>query len=178
MGKVFRISLILVTMVLFSDSLSFGDQLEKGILPANFSQEVISGPWILHQKGELSFSSSERAESGNPLYGAKPIKALRNRVFSMNPEITDTMPSPVTTEVQKKELFHFENGQLSKGKSGYHFGKIHLTRNNLDPFINFISRLSVAKYEEKDTLSWASERYKEDDIFKSLAIFLELKFNF
>jgi hypothetical protein len=178
MGKIFRISPILVTIVLSFYSLSFGDQLAKGISPTNSSNELIYGQWILPQKGEPPFSSPENAGSGSTLYGAKPSKAIRNREFSMNPEITNTMQSPATTEIQKKDLSHFENSQLSKGKSSYHFGKIHLTKNNLDPSLDFISSLSVAQYKEENPLSWTLEKFKENDIFKCLAILLELKLNF
>jgi hypothetical protein len=178
MGKMLTISLILVTIVLSFYTLSFGDQLAKGISPTNSSNELIYGKWILHQKGEPSFSSPEKAGSGSNLYGANSSKTLRNREFSMNPEITNTTQSPATAEIQKKDLSHFENSQLSKGKYSYHFGKIHLTKNNLDPSLDFISSLSAAQYKEENPLSWALEKFKENDIFKSLAILLELKLNF
>jgi hypothetical protein len=115
---------------------------------------------------------------GRTLYGGKPSKAIGNREFSMNPKITNTMPSLVTTEFQRKEMSDFENSQLSREKTYYHFGKIHLTKNNLDHTSNFISILSVAQYKEENPLSWAPEKFKENDIFKSIAIFLELKLNF
>lgn len=178
MGKMLRISLILVTIVLSFYTLGFGDPLERGIFPTNSSNELIYGKWILHQKGEPSFLSPERAGSGSNLYDANPSNAIRNREFSMNPEITNTMQSPATTEIQKKDLSHFENSQLSKGKYSYHFGKIHLTKNNLDPALDFISSLSAAQYKEENPLSWTLEKFKENDIFKSLAILLELKLNF
>ena len=136
MGKNFRISLILVTIVLSFYNLSFGDPLAKGIIPTNSSNEMIYGQWILHQKGEAPFPSPEKAGSGSRLYGGKPSKAIRNRELSMNPEITNTMQSLATTEIQKKDLSHFENSQLSKGKSSYLFGEIHLTKNNKRPYTN------------------------------------------
>ena len=178
MGKIFRISLILVTIVLSFYSPSLGDQLAKGISPTNSSNEMIYGQWILHQKGEAPFPSPEKAGSGSRLYGGKPSKAIGNREFSMNPEITYTMQSPATTEIQKKDLSHFENSQLSKGKSSYHFGKIQLTKNNLDPSLEFISSLSVAQYKEENPPFWALEKFKENDLFKSLAILLKLKLKF
>jgi hypothetical protein len=178
MGKIFRISLILVTIVLSFYSLSFGGQLAKGISPSNSSNELIFGKWILHLEGEPPFSSPEKAGSGSNLYGANPSKAIRNREFSMNPEIINTMQSPATTEIQKKDLFHFENSQLSKGNSSYNFGNIHLTKTNLDPSLDFISSLSVAQYEEENPLCWTLEKFKENDIFKSIAILLELKLIF
>jgi len=178
MGKFFRISLILVTILLSFYSLSFGDELAKGIFATNSSNELINGKWILPQEGEPPFSSPEKAGSGNNLYGANPSKGIRNREFSMNPEITNTMQSPATTEIQEKDLSYFENSQLSKGQSNSHLAKIHLTKNNLGPSLGFISSLSVAQYKEENPLSWNLERFKEDDIFKSLAIFLELKLNF
>ena len=178
MGKILRISPILVTIVLSFYSLSFGDQLAKGISSTNSSHELIYGKWILHQEGEPPFSSPQKAGSGSNLYGANPSKAIRNREFSMNPEITNTMQSPATTEIQKKDLSHFENSQLSKGKSSYHFGKIHLTKNNLDPSLDFISILSVAQYKEENPLSWTLEKLEENDIFKSIAILLEFNLTF
>ena len=176
MFKIFKISLILITIVLSFYNLSFGDPLAKGTSPTNSSNELIYGP--LHQKEEAPFPSPDKAGFGSTLYGGKPSKAIGNREFSMNPEITNTMPSPVTTEFQKKEMSDFGNSQLSKGKSRYHFGEIHLIKNSLDPSLSFISSLSAVRYEEENPLSRALEKFKENDIFKSLAIFLELKLNF
>jgi hypothetical protein len=178
MGKSFRISLIMVTVVLSFYSLSFGDPLAKGIIPTNSSNEMIYGQWILHQKGEAPFASPEKVGSGSTLYGVKPGKVIRNRELSMNPEITNTMQSLATTEIQKKDLSHFENSQLSKGKSSYHFGEIHLTKNNLDPSLEFISSLSVAQYKEENPPFWTLEKFRENDLFKSLAILLKLKLKF
>jgi hypothetical protein len=177
MGKVFRIIPILVTIILFFHSLSFGGELEKGILPTNFSPKLIYSQWVLPQKGDLPFSSFEKAGSINTLYAGRPINAIRDRQFSVKPEFTNIMQSPYTTDFQKREVSHFENGQLLKEKSSYHFGGIHLTGNNLDSSLNFIPSLSVTNYEE-NTLFWTLERFRENDIFKSLAIFLELKLNF
>jgi hypothetical protein len=178
MGKMFRISIILVTIVLSFYSLSFGDQSAKEKSSTNSSNDLIYGQWILHQKGEPPFSSPEKAGAGSTLYGAKPSKAIRNREFSMNPEIANTIQSPAITKIGKKELSQFENSQLSKGKSSYHLGKIQLTKNNFDPSLKFISSLSVAQYKEENPLSWTLENFKENYIFKSLAIILELKLNF
>jgi hypothetical protein len=178
MGKIFRISLILVTIVLSFYNLSFGDPLAKGIISTNSSNEMVYGQWILHQKGEAPFASPEKVGSGSTLYSAKPSKAIRNRDFPMNPEITNPMQSLASTEIQKKDLSHFENSQLSKGKSSYLFGKIHLTKNNLDPSLEFISSLSVAQYKEENPPFWTLEKFRENDLFKSLAILLKLKLNF
>jgi hypothetical protein len=177
MGKVFGIIPVLVTIVLSFHNLSFSGELEKGILPTNFSPKLIYSRWVLPQKGELPFSSFEKAGSINTLYGGRPINAIRDRQISVKPEFTNIMQSPYTTDFQKREVFHFENGQLLKEKSSYHFGGILLTGNNLDSSLNFIPSLSVAYYEE-NTLFWTLERFRENDIFKSLAIFLELKLNF
>jgi hypothetical protein len=178
MGKIFRISPILLPLVLFSYGLSFGDQAAKGISPTNSPNELIYGTWILHQKGEASSSSVDRAGFGITLYGRKASKAIWNRVVSMNPEITNSLQSPATTGFQKKELPDLENSKLSEGKPNYHFWEIHITRNNLDPSLSFISRLSSIEYEKENPLFRALENFKESDIFKSLAIFLELKLNF
>jgi hypothetical protein len=178
MGKILRISLILVTIVLSFYNLSFADQLAKGISSTNSPNELIYEKWILHREGIPPFSSPEKAGSGSNLYGANSSKAIRNREFSMNPEITNTMQSSATTEIQKKDLSHFENSQLSKGRSSYHFGKIQLTKNNLDPSLDFLSILSVAQYKEENPLSWTLEKLEENDIFKSIAILLEFKLNF
>ena len=178
MGKVLKISLILLTIVLSFYSLSFGGQLEEGILPTNFSHELIFCQWILNQKGDLPFSLFEKADSGNNLYGDMLIKAIREREFSLNPNVTNTMHFPATTDIQKMELSHFKNGQLLKEKSSYHFWKTHLPGDNLDYSPNFNFSLSVAKYKEENTLSWTLERFKENDIIKSLAILLELSLNF
>ncbi len=178
MDKIFKISPIIITILLSFYNLSFGDQLAKGTSPTNSSNELIYGPWILHQKGEAPFPSPDKAGFGSTLYNGKPSKEIGNREFSMNPEITNTMPSPVTTEFQKKEMFDFESSQLSSGKTYYHFGKIHLTKNNLNPTLSLISILPVAQYKEENPLSRTLEKFKENDILKSLAIFLELKLNF
>jgi len=176
--KIFRISLILLTIVLSSYSLSFGDQAAKAISPPNSSNDLIYGQWILHQKGEAPSPSLDKAGFGIALYGGKASKVIGNREVSMNPEIKNSLQSPATTEFQKKELSDLENSQLSKGKSRYHFGEIHLTKNNLDPSLSFISRLSTVEYEEENPLFRSLEKFREIDIFKSLAIFLELKLNF
>jgi len=178
MGKFFMISLILVTMVLSFYSLSFGEEEAKGIFPRNSLNELIYGKWLLQRKGQDPFSSSPKAGLGSTLNGAKPGKAIKNREHPLGPEITDPMHYPAATEIQERELFHSENSQPSKEKSGYHFGKIHLTKNNLDPSLDFISRLSVAQFKEESPPSWTLEKFKENDIFKSLVIFLELKLNF
>ena len=178
MGKVLNIILILVTIVLSFYSLSSGGQLEKGLLPTNFFHELNYSQWILNQKGNLPFLLFEKAGSGNTLYGDRPIKALRDREFSLNSKVTNTMQSPATTDIQKKKFSHFENGQLLKEKSNYPFEKIHLTGNNLDYSPNFIFNLSVVKYKEENTLPWTLERFKENDFIKSLAILLELSLNF
>ncbi len=95
----------------------------------------------------------------------------------MDAEVPNTMHYPAAAEIQESDLFHSENRQSSKVKSGYHFGKINLTKNNLDPSLDFISRLSVAQFKE-DHPSWTLEKFKENGLFKSLSILLELKLNF
>lgn len=182
MGEVVRIILILVSIVISFYGLSFGDQLETGELPTNFFQEAICSQLILHQKGAPPFSLYEKAGSENTFCGDKPIKAIRDQEFSMNLEVINTVPSPATTDIQKKKLSHFENDQLFGEKSGYHFGKTHLAQNNLDFSLNFISSLSGAKYKEENPLCWTLERLKENDILndilKSFGILLEIKLNF
>jgi hypothetical protein len=96
----------------------------------------------------------------------------------MNPEVTNTMEFPVTIEFRKEEMADFENRHLAMGKSSYHFEEIYLTKNNLNPSLSFISSLSAVGYEEGNLLSWAREKFKENDIFKSLAIFLGLRLDF
>lgn len=177
MNKIFRINIILIAIALSFYSLSFGGQAAKEISHTNSSNELIYGHWILHQKGEAPFLWLDGGFGCN-FYEAKPSKAFRNREFSMDPEITNTIQSPSTDENQKIELPSPENSQLSKGKSGYHFGKIQLTKSNLDPYLDIIYSLLVAQYKEENPRSWALEKFKENDILKSIAILLELKLNF
>ena len=54
-GKILRIGLILITMVPFFYSLSFGDELARMTTPANSSNELIYGQWMLQRKGRLLF---------------------------------------------------------------------------------------------------------------------------
>jgi hypothetical protein len=176
MDKILRISPILISIVLSFYSISFGDQLAKS--STNYSNEMIYGKWILHQEGEAPLLSPERAESGSNLHGANLSQAISNREFFMNPENTNRRQSPATTEIQKKDLYLFEDGQLSKGKSRCHFGKIHLTKNNLDPSLEFIPILSLAQYKEENPGFWTLEKFRGDDIFKSIAIILEFNLNF
>ncbi len=178
MGKIFKISLFLIAIVLSFYNVSFGDQLTKGKSPTNSSNELIYGQWILHRKGEPPFPSPDKAGFGSTLSGCKPNKAIGTPESSMNPEVRNTMPFPVTTEFRKEEMSDFENRQLSRGKSGYHSGEMYLTRNHLNPSLSFISSLSSVRYEEGNLLSWAPEKFKENDIFRSLAIFLGLKLDF
>jgi len=178
MDKIFRISFILVTIVLSFYSLSFADPSARGISPTSSPNEPIYGQWILHPKKEAPFSSPEKEGFGNTLHGVKSNKALWNREFSMNRDITNAMQSPATTEIQKKDLSQVENSRRSEGKSSYRFGKIDLIKNNLDPSLTFISSLSLAQHEKENPLSWTLEKFGEIDIFKSLAILLELKLNF
>jgi len=177
MGKGFGISLILVTIVLFFHGLSFGDGIEKGILPTNSSPKLIYSQWVLSQKGDLPSSSFEKTGSINTLYGGRPINAIRDPQFSVKPEVINIMQSPHTTDFQRRESSYFENGPLMKEKSSYHLLGIHLTGNDPDSSLNFIPSLSVANYGENTQFS-TLERFRETDIFKSLAIFLELKLNF
>lgn len=178
MGKFLMISLIPVTMVLPFYSLSFADEEAKGIFPTNSLNELIYGQWILQRKGEPAVASSKKAGFGSTPNGIKPGKAIRNREFPMDPEITNTMHYPAAPEIQERDLLYSDNSQPPKGKSGYCFGKIYLTKNNLEPSLDFISRLSVAEFKEENPSSWTLERFKENDIFKSLAIFFELKLKF
>jgi hypothetical protein len=148
MGKIFMIGLILGIMVLSFYSISFADEEAKGISPTNSLNELIHGQSILHRKGEDPLAFPKKAGLGITLNGLE------------------------------RDLFHSENSQPSKGKSGYHFGKIHLINKSLDHSLDFISRLAVAQFKEENPPSWTLEKFKENDIFKSLAIFLELKLNF
>jgi hypothetical protein len=174
MGKILIISLILVTMVLSLYSLSSADQEAKGISPTNSSNELIYGQSILDRKGEALFSSPKKAGPGRTPNGILLGKAIRNPEVPMNPEITNAKHYLVSAEIQ----FHSENSQSSKRKSGYHFGKINLTKNNLDPSLDFISRLSVTQLKEEDPSSWTLEKPKENGLFQSLSILLEFKLNF
>ena len=178
MGKIPRVSLILITIVPFFYSLSFGDELARMTTPAHSSNELIYGQSMLHKKGEAPFLWLGRAGFGSTVYLTRPPKAISNQGFPMNPEISNTLDSFATTEIQKKEVSNIENRELSKEDSSYHFGKINLTKTNLEPSLNFISSLSVAHYKEENPLSWTLEKLKDTDIFKSLGIFLELKFKF
>jgi hypothetical protein len=157
--------------------LSFGEDLAKEISSTKFSNDFIQGQWILYRKGGTPFSSLVKAGFGSDSYVVKSSKDVKNRESSMNPEITNTLHSPTKPEIPEK-LHHFETSQPSKGKSSYHFGKIQLTRNNLDPSVDFISSLSLAKHKEENPLLWTLDKFKESDIFKSLGILLELKLNF
>ena len=178
MGKIFMISLFLVTMVLSLYSLSFADQEAQGISSTNSLNDLASEKWISQRKGEAPFSSPQKGGFGSTPNGITPGKAIRNREVPMDPEVPNTMHYPVAAEIQERDLFHSENSKSSKGKSGYHFGKIYLTKNNLDPSLNFISRLSVAQFKEEDHPSWTLEKVKENGLFRSLSILLELKLNF
>jgi hypothetical protein len=178
MGKIFRTSLILITILLSFYSVSFGGQLAEGISPTDFLNELIYEQWILHQNGDPPFSLPEKAGSGYTLYFVKPSKTIRNQEFSLNQEIAFIMKAPHISEIRKKKLSHVDNTQLSKGKSSNHFWIIPIIKTNLDPSLILIPSLSIAQYEEENPLSWTLEKFKETDIFKSLSILLELKLNF
>ena len=179
MNRILRISLILITIALSFYSLSFGDQLAKGVSSTKYSNELIYGKWIPHQEGEPPSLSPEKAGSGSNLHGPNLSKAISNREFSMNPENTNRMKSPATTKIQKKELPLFERSLLSKRKeSSYYFEIIQLIKNDLDPSLDFIPILSGAQYEEENPGSWTLEKFRGNDIFKSIAIFLEFNLNF
>ena len=178
MRKKFAAILILGTIIIFFHSLSFCEPLGNKIAPTNFSQALIYSQWILRQKGDLLFSTHGKAGSGNTLYDNMPIKALSDEEFAGKPEVTNTMQPPASTDFPKKDFFLFQNGQPLKEKSSYDFGKIRLTGSNLDSSFNLLSSLGVANYREENNIARAVERFKENDIFKSLGILLELKFNF
>jgi hypothetical protein len=177
-SKIPRVSLILITMAPFLYSLSFGDELARMTTPANPSNERVYGQWVLYDKGEVPFLSPEKARFGSTWYFTAPPKPISNQGFSMNPEISNTKESYAPTKIQKKELSNIENSEQSKENSCYHFGKINLLKTNLEPSLNFISSLSVTHYKEANPLSWTLEKINDTDIFKSLAIFLELKLKF
>ncbi len=176
MMKLAGITLILV-IIIFFHGVSFGEQLEKGMPLTYFSQGLIYSQGILYENGDLAPSLPEKAGSGNTLYGDNPIKAVSDPKFSFKPEVSYTMQSLATTDIQKKEISRFENGQLFMEKSSYPFGKFQLTGKNPNSSSNYLFSLWVSKYDE-NTLSSQLERLKESDIFKSLAILLELKWNF
>ncbi len=178
MVKILRIGFILATIMISFHGLSAGGPLEKRMPPAIYSQDLINNQWILQQKEDLLFLSAKKAGSGNTLYGDRLIRAIRGQELSMNPEVINALQSPAKADIQKRESSQFENGEPFREKSGYHFGKISLTGNNLDSSINFISSLSLSKHKEENTLSRTLEKLKENDIFKSLAILLEIKLNF
>lgn len=182
MWKGIRIILSLIISLASFHGISFGNPLEKGKFRTNFSQGFVYGQWILKQKGDSPFSLREKTGPGNALGGDGQIKAIGDREFFLTPEVTNPLHSPATTEIQKIGLSHFENGQLFEEKSSYRFGKTHLAGNNLDFSFNFISSLPVPTDKGKNTLSWTWERFKGndflDDIFKSIAILLEIKLNF
>ena len=178
MGKILRIGLILITMVPFFYSLSFGDELARMTTPANLSNELVYGQRMLHDKGEAPFSSPEKARFGSGWYLTRPNKAISTQSFSMNTEISNTEKSYATTNIQNKELSNMDGSELSKENSSYHFGKINLTKTNLEPSLNFISSFSVAPYKEENPLFWTLEKFKETDILKALAIVFELKLSF
>jgi hypothetical protein len=173
MGKIFMISLILGTIVLSFYSLSLADEESKGISPTNSSNELIYGQWILQQKGTAPFAFPIKAGFGSALNGVKRDKIVGNREVPLDPVIKDVVHYPAAAEILERDLSPSENSQPSKGKFGYHFGKIHLVKDSLDHSLDFISRLAV-----ENTPSWTLEKFKENDAFKSLAIFLELKLNF
>ncbi len=175
MRKVAGVTFILVMIVAFQ-GISLGDPLERGVPPAYFSQDLDYSRWLLRQKGNLPLSSYERAESGNSLYYNPPIEAVSEQEFSLKPEVKNSRRS--RAPAQNKDFSYFENGHLLKEKSSYDFGKIRLAGSNMDSSSNFLPSLCVAKYKEENTISWALERFKQSDIFKSLAILLELKINF
>jgi hypothetical protein len=177
MGKIFLISLFLVTMVLSFYSLTLAQETQR-ISSTNSLNDLAYGKWITQRKGEAPFSSPPKAGLESTPKGLRPGRAIRNREVPMNPEVPYTMNYPAAAEIQERSLFHFENRQSSEGKSGYHFGKIYLTKYNLDPSLDFISRLSVAQFIEEDHPSWTLEKFKENGLFKSLSILLELKLNF
>jgi hypothetical protein len=133
---------------------------------------------LSHQKGDPPFLSLNKAGFGFSLYEGEARKAIGSREVSMNPEITNSPQSSATNEFQNKELSDLENTRLSKEKPRYHLGKIYLTKDNHDPSLSFISRLSAVEGEEKNPLFRALENSRGNGIFKSLAIFWELELNF
>ena len=178
MAKIFRICLIPLVIVLSFCSLSFGEQLERATWPTNSSNRLIYGPCIVHQKGEIPFSSPEKTEFGGAPYIARPSKAVSNQGISKIQEISNTIESFATTIIPQKDLSDFKNHELSMINSSCHFGKINFIKTNLEPSLNFISSLSLAHYKGENPLSWTLEKFKENDIFKPFAIFLELELNF
>ncbi len=159
MREVIRIGLILIVILMLLNSLGFGGQLETGLFPMETFQEETSDQGILPRNGDLWFSSW-------------------NGEASAIPGIDYPRQSPEAIAVPKRELSHFDEGLIQRGKSGYHSEKIHLTKTDLDSPLEFISILSVAQYKEENAPSWLSERFKEEDIFKSLAVFFELQLKF
>ena len=175
-GKISKIIFILPAIVLSFYRLSFGGQLAEGAPPANTPNELIYGPSILHR--ESPFSSPEKAGFGSTRYIAGPSKAVRNRGFSMNPEVSSAVKSVATPKIQKKDVPIFENNELSMGNSSFHFDKINLIKTKLEPFLDFISSLSLAHYKKENSLSKTMEKFNENAILKPLAIFLEFELNF
>ena len=96
----------------------------------------------------------------------------------MNPEVSSAVKSVATPKIQKKDMPIFENNELSMENSSFHFDKINLIKTKLEPFLDFISSLSLAHYKKENSLSKTMEKFNENAILKPLAIFLEFELNF
>lgn len=121
---------------------------------------------------------------GSLAFGDQAEKMVRPLASSPVPGIYRTPENgyalnlPLTIDARKEDLSQFENDSQAKARFGYQSGKIPLTGNSFDPPAKFVSTLAVGRYKEENALSLTLDKFKEDDILRSLAIFLELKLNF
>jgi hypothetical protein len=177
MGNVFTLNLILLTILLSPDNLSWGKQLEKESISARHPNEPIYSLWISNQNNELPFSLLEAPETQKNFNDAELINSFRIKEIPAGLEIDNDKKSSSPNDVRENNLT-FEKDQLRKSNSGYRFHQIPFAEKIFDPSLKIISGLLVGQYKEDDPFIKGLESYKEMDIIKSFSVFLQVQFQF
>jgi len=177
MGNILGINLILLTILLSPDSLSWGKQVENEGIRTRFSNEAIYSLWISTRKNESSFSLLETSDRGKKFYDAMLINPFRLKEIPADLEIDNTRKSSRQNDNQQNN-FTFEENQLRKNISGYRFHQIPFAEKFFDSSLKIISGLLVGQYKEDDPLIKGLETSKEMDIIKSLSVLLQVQFQF
>ena len=108
----------------------------------------------------------------------RPFASSTVAAIFMAPENTYALKFPIATDTPKRDLSPFDHDSQIKARSGYQSGKIPLAGSGFDPTAKVVSALVVGRYKEENALSLSLDKFKEEDILRSLAIFFELKLNF
>jgi hypothetical protein len=178
MSKIHRVIPITLTFFLSFLTLAFGEQVEKEILLTNASNARLYSLWTLKQRTEPASSFPEEARSGNAIHDISLINTFEGKETLITLGIPDILESFRITDIQRNAPLILEEGQISKGRSRYHWEEIHMTKGISHSPSNIIPSLLVGQYKEENSPPCALDGAQNTPIFNPLAILLALKLVF